>query len=117
MVGLFEACSLYALLLVSPLKNPPPFDPGGTVEVGDARTSAPRRDGGWLRLSEFQIPLLQGKFELLAALPVPHAAESIDGVLGWEVVGDIVLEANEPLRGCGTWLLFSNHEARRDGFC
>ena len=103
--------------MASPLKKPLPFDPGGTVDVGDARTSAPRRDGAWIRLSEFQIPLLQGKFDVLAVLPVPHAAESMDGVLGWDVVGDIVLEANDPLRGCGSCEVVSNQEARRDGLC
>jgi hypothetical protein len=85
-----------------------PLDPP-TVDVGDAKTSA-NLEGGSLRESEFQIPLPQGKDvdpggpRPMPALEdggtcEPQVPDSADGVLGWEVVGDIELLAKDPFRG------------------
>jgi hypothetical protein len=97
------------------------------AEVGDGRTSV-KRDGGSLRLSEFQIPLPHGNdVDAEGPRPIaevetdckcePHVPDSADGVVGWDAVGDIVLLANEPFRGCPNGCVVSfNHEARRVGF-
>ena len=74
--------------------------------------------------SLFQMPVPQGKdgvrpTALCAACPQPLIVVSAAGVLGWEAVGDMVLLAKEPLRGCGSVVcdVLFNHEARRTGFC
>jgi hypothetical protein len=80
--------------------------PAGTVEVGDGKTSV-SREGGSFR-SDVHIPVPQGndgwcprtiapEDEGCAAhTPLPVSA---DGVLGWDVVGDIELPANDPFLG------------------
>lgn len=80
--------------------------PGGTVEVGEGRTSLSLDGGSFLSL--FQIPDPQGKFDGPGARPIfeepecdPQGALAVspDGVLGCEAVGDIDPLAKEPLRG------------------
>lgn len=80
--------------------------PGGTVDVGDGRTSL-SRDGGSLR-SVFQMPVPQGKADAPGARPIVDEVEwdpqgpapvSPDGVLGCEAVGDMEPLAKEPFRG------------------
>jgi hypothetical protein len=77
------------------------------MDVGEGRTSV-NLDGGSFRDSVFQIPLPQGnEVDPECPLPAPvafcvwlfHVLVSAEGVAGCEVVGDIVLLANEPLRG------------------
>jgi hypothetical protein len=94
--------------------------------VGDGKTSLSRAGGSFRSL--FQMPVPHGK----AADPGPRpraadgvecepqvpAPDSADGVLGCDVVGDIELLANDPLRGrligCDVSL---SQDARRRGFC
>lgn len=48
----------------------------------------------------------------------PHAPVSVDGVVGCEAVGDIVLLAKEPLRGwVKGWVVSFSQDARRTGLC
>lgn len=47
----------------------------------------------------------------------PQVPDSVEGVLGCELVGDLVLLANELLRNCGiVWVSF-NQEVRRTDLC
>lgn len=80
--------------------------PGGTVEVGDGRTSPSLADASFR--SAFHIPVPHAKAEELAERPLKDEAEwepqgpplaSAEGVLGCEPVGDMVLLANDSLRG------------------
>lgn len=91
------------MLSPGPKKEWPP-PPGGTVEVGDGRTSL-NLVGASFR-SAFQNPVPQGK--LFGPRPIADEAEcdpqgpavlSADGVVGCEAVGDIEVLANEPFRG------------------
>jgi hypothetical protein len=124
----------FCMVLPSGLNNALPVDPGEKVEVvGDAKTSV-NLEGGSLRESLFQIPLPQGNeldpavaacprpptpgFEADVWLWEPHVPESAEGVLGWEVVGDIELLANDPFLGWPPDCVVSfSQEARRVGFC
>lgn len=92
----------------SPGNTPFPFEEG-VIEVGDGSTSV-NLDGGSLRESAFQMPLPQGNdvdpewprpmdVPELVCMCVPQVPDSAEGVLGWDVVGDMVLLANEPFRG------------------
>lgn len=85
--------------------------PGGTVEVGEGRTSV-KRDGGSF-LSVFQMPVPHGNEPpaewTRPRTPAeagwePQAASpgSPEGVLGWEVVGEMVLLAKDPFLWRGT---------------
>jgi hypothetical protein len=106
-----------------PKKALAPLLPGGTVEVGEGSTSL-NLEGGSLR-SGFHMPVPHGKFGAPGVRPMAEEAEcephgpalvSAEGVLGWEVVGDIELLAKEPLRGrlkdCEVSL---SHDDRRTG--
>jgi hypothetical protein len=76
-----------------------PEPPGGTVEVGDGRTSCRREGGSFLSL--FQIAELQ---EMAPApgcdrprtLAQPATPASVAGVAGWELVGDMETLAKDP---------------------
>ncbi len=102
-------------------EEPPP--PGGTVEVGDGKTSV-SRDGTSLR--SFHIPVPQEKVDAPELRPMTEDVEcdpqgtlplSADGVLGCDPVGDIELLANEPLRGRGRGceVVSLSQEDRRTG--
>lgn len=94
--------------------------------VGDGRTSDNLWGASFLA-SVFQIPDPQGNdVDPEGTRPVavaddvdvwaPHAPVSVDGVVGWDAVGDIVLLAKEPLRGCVKgWVVSFSQEARRTG--
>jgi hypothetical protein len=81
-----------------------PLDPGGTVEVGDGRTSV-NLDGGSF-LSEFQIPLPHPENDggpwlrpMTDEEPQAVVPASAEGVVGFEPVGDMEPLANDPFRG------------------
>jgi hypothetical protein len=72
------------------------------MEVGEGSTSV-NLDGGSFRDSLVQIALGHGndpgpRVELPCACD-PQVPDSAEGVLGWDAVGDIVLEANDPFLG------------------
>ena len=106
-------------LWCSPLLAPPT----GAADVGDGKTSARRDDASFLSL--FQMVLLQGKElepEGARVRPAdeaesePQAADSADGVVGCDAVGDMELLANDPFRTrlFGACVV---QEGRRVGFC
>ena len=100
-----------------------PLEPGGTVEVGEGRTSV-NRDGGSF-LSVFQIPLPHPEKDggpwlrpMTDEGPQAVGPASPEGVVGFELVGDIEPLAKDPLRGRarGDCDVSLSQEGRRAGF-
>jgi hypothetical protein len=118
-------CSRVCEPLFSMPNSPFPLYPARLV--GDGSTSASLGGGSFL-VSEFQIPAPQGKdADPVGPRPIPEvdvvdmcgpqAPDSAEGVVGWEVVGDMELLAKEFFRGwVSGWVVSLSQEARRTGF-